>query len=41
MNRQTSSLKNYKKLRNLVEDMPMAREKKEALWGAVEPDWLV
>jgi hypothetical protein len=32
MNRQTSSLKNYKKLRNLVEDMPMAREKKEALW---------
>jgi hypothetical protein len=32
MNRQTSSLKGYKKLRGLVAGMRMRREKKEALW---------
>jgi hypothetical protein len=31
-NHQTSSLKNYKKLRNLIEGMRMTRLKKAALW---------
>jgi hypothetical protein len=32
MNRQRSSLKDYKRLRATVEDMSMPREKKDALW---------
>ena len=32
MNRQRSSLKNYKQLRNTLEDTSMARDKKDALW---------
>jgi len=32
MNRQTSSLKSYKKFRSAIEDMRMTREEKEALW---------
>jgi len=32
MNRQESSLKNYKRFRTIVEGMPMPREMKDALW---------